>query len=208
MVKIESSIYGIFPYPVYTSVLKNTLSKEKINKALKLIKDNPYKNSGNFHTTDTYVLNKNYFKKLKKELEEIVKDYFNKIICPKYDIQPYITQSWLNSTGEGNFHHKHAHPNSVVSGVLYFSANPEYDKIFFSKDKYEQISIEKKEFNLYNSSSWFFPIKKDQVILFPSDLQHHVETKKENNLRLSLAFNVFIKGKLGETMSLTELILK
>jgi len=34
-----------------------------------------------------------------------------------------------------------------------------------------------------------------------------VETKEGNNTRISLAFNVFIKGKIGNNKQLTELIL-
>jgi len=70
------------------------------------------------------------------------------------------------------------------------------------------MSIEKKSYNLYNSETWKFSVQSNQVILFPSDLMHQVEMKKGNNLRISLAFNVFFKGKLGHRDSLTELILK
>jgi hypothetical protein len=34
-----------------------------------------------------------------------------------------------------------------------------------------------------------------------------VETKEGTNTRISLAFNVFIKGKVGNNKGLTELIL-
>ena len=43
--------------------------------------------------------------------------------------------------------------------------------------------------------------------MFPSSLTHMVETKEGNNTRISLAFNVFIKGKIGNNKQLTELIL-
>ena len=33
--------------------------------------------------------------------------------------------------------------------------------------------------------------------MFPSFLLHEVQTKKDNNLRISLAFNTFISGTLG-----------
>ena len=62
-----------------------------------------------------------------------------------------------------------------------------------------------KEFNLYNSRSWFFPVETNQIILFPSSTTHSVGQKKGNNTRLSLAFNVFIKGKIGSNFGLTEL---
>jgi hypothetical protein len=35
-----------------------------------------------------------------------------------------------------------------------------------------------------------------------------VETKKGDNTRISLAFNVFVKGMLGKNDLLTEIILK
>jgi hypothetical protein len=34
-----------------------------------------------------------------------------------------------------------------------------------------------------------------------------VETKQGNNVRTSLAFNVFVEGKIGDNKDLTELIL-
>ena len=36
---------------------------------------------------------------------------YNKIV------QPYITQSWLNTTNQNEAHHQHEHPNSFLSGV-------------------------------------------------------------------------------------------
>jgi hypothetical protein len=38
-------------------------------------------------------------------------------------------------------------------------------------------------------------------------LNHMVETKEGDNTRISLAFNVFIKGTIGNNKKLTELIL-
>jgi len=44
--------------------------------------------------------------------------------------------------------------------------------------------------------------------LFPSFLRHHVPRNLTNDVRCSLAFNIFIKGTLGEGRNATELILK
>ena len=46
------------------------------------------------------------------------------------------------------------------------------------------------------------------MFLFPSKTVHSVDLKPENNVRTSLAFNVFVKGTFGYTDNLTELILK
>ena len=34
-----------------------------------------------------------------------------------------ITQSWINFTKKGEYHHPHAHPNSLISGVFYVEAD-------------------------------------------------------------------------------------
>jgi uncharacterized protein (TIGR02466 family) len=204
---IESNIKGIFPIPIYTS----ELNRELTSKEFSFVKKNGFnctKNEGNITSKDTFVLNKNEFKNLKKELDTRVKDYFDKIICPANKITPYITQSWLNYTEKNQYHHKHEHPNSLVSGVFYINSDENFDKIFFfKKDSYQMIRPEIKDWNVWNSESWWFSVKTGDIILFPSSLTHMVEAKEGTNTRISLAFNVFIKGSLGKEISLSSLTL-
>ena len=131
--------------------------------------------------------------------------YVDTVICPKNPIEFYITQSWLNYTKKGQFHHSHSHANSILSGVLYIDACEGTDKIYFEKATYKQISIPTENFNAYNSDAWWFPIKTGDLIIFPSDTTHKVETKDGDNVRTSLAFNVFIRGYLGQEEQLTAL---
>jgi len=203
---MEASINGIFPTPIYISKLDKKLTPSELNFVDKNKKDF-YKNDGNITSNNNYILNEKPFANIKKQLDLRVQDYFEKIISPANKITPYITQSWLNYTETNQYHHKHAHPNSLVSGVFYINCDEKFDKIKFFKNKYEVIQIETKDWNLWNSSSWWFPVKTGDVILFPSSLTHMVETKQGTNTRISLAFNVFIKGTVGNNKSLTELIL-
>jgi uncharacterized protein (TIGR02466 family) len=200
----ETNIQGLFPTPIYFSKLNRNLSKKELT-FIEKTKLNTYKNEGNTTSNDTYILNNEIFKNLKKELDLTIKDYFNKIICPLDNIVPYITQSWLNYTETEQFHHKHKHPNSLVSGVFYINSDEKFDKITFFNDKQNIIQPEIKNWNIWNATSWWFPVKAKDVILFPSSLIHMVETKKGNNTRISLAFNVFIKGTIGNNKKLTEL---
>jgi len=203
---IESNINSIFPTPVYISKLNRELSEEELSFIHKS-KLNFYKNEGNITTVDNYILNNKEFKTLKEELDLRIQDYFNKIVCTTNNITPYITQSWLNYTETNQYHHKHAHPNSLVSGVFYIDCDDQFDKIKFFNENYKTIKLEVKEWNLWNSESWWFPVKTGDIIMFPSSLTHMVETKQGDNTRISLAFNVFIKGTVGDNKSLTELIL-
>ena len=96
-----------------------------------------------------------------------------------------------------------------MSGVLYFDSDIKNDKILFTRPDTPQIKpvIDNTKFNLWNSDTWFFPVKTGRLIMFPSSTIHQVETKKGNNTRISLAFNTFYKGTIGANSELTELIL-
>ena len=201
---MQSTIHGLFPTPIYITKLPRQFSNKE-NKFIEKSKLDTYKNEGNLTSNDDYILNSKTFISLKKELDEIVKDYFNKVISPSNNIKPYITQSWLNYTEQAQYHHTHAHPNSLVSGVLYINADKDNDKIKFFKTMYQIIKPEIKEYNLYNSETWWFPVETLDVILFPSSLIHRVEVKQGTNTRISLAFNTFIKGTVGNNKKLTEL---
>jgi hypothetical protein len=65
--------------------------------------------------------------KLRDFIESSVSEYFKTIYNPKHQVSLRVTQSWTNYTEPGQWHHKHAHPNSFVSGVFY-SAGQQGDR--------------------------------------------------------------------------------
>ena len=203
---METTINSIFPTPIYISKLDRKLTNTELS-FINKIKLDVVNNEGNKASKNNYILNEKPFANIKKELDLRVQDYFDKVISPANNITPYITQSWLNYTETNQYHHKHAHPNSLVSGVFYINCHEEHDKIKFFNDKYQTIKTEVKDWNIWNSDSWWFSVKTGDVILFPSSLTHMVETKQGDNTRISLAFNVFIKGTVGNNKNLTELSL-
>ena len=203
---MKATINGIFPTPIYISKLDREITSKEllfINKT----KLDTYNNESNKTSNDVYILNNKALKNIKEELDLRIQDYFNKVISPANNITPYITQSWLNYTETNQYHHKHQHPNSLVSGVFYINCHEEHDKIKFFNEEYSTIRLEVKDWNIWNSESWWFFVKTGDIILFPSSLTHMVETKQGDNTRISLAFNVFIKGTFGTNKRLTELIL-
>ena len=205
----DYKIHGLFPIPVYMT----DIGREFTEKELEFVNDQKnycVNNSGNIHTKDNYILNRPELKNIKQFVDEVCQSYLNNIVCPKGDIKIYVTQSWLNYTEENEYHHKHEHPNSFASGVLYIDSDKDNDSIkFFNPILYKQISpeINKNKYNPYNSSSWFFPVETGEIIMFPSSTTHQVDNKKGSNTRISLAFNTFLKGKIGPNRDLAELIL-
>jgi uncharacterized protein (TIGR02466 family) len=209
---IKADIDGIFQTPIYRTQLTQDFSKKQLSfiDKMKLQSQNEQKTknkSNNITSSNKNILDEPVFKKLKQEVELIIKDYFEKIISPSNNITPYITQSWLNYTEPGQFHHTHSHGNSLVSGVLYINCHETLDKIKFYSYRHDPIVPEVHTFNHFNSESWWFNVKTKEVILFPSSLSHGVDVKEGENTRISLAFNTFIKGNIGDYNSATELIL-
>ena len=201
----EGVMTNVFPTPVYWSKLERPFSaKEQKYFTDHHAGSNLVDNIGNTSSKDNYILNHRVFASLKKELLHSVQDYFDRVLCAT-GVKPCITQSWLNYTRPDQFHHRHSHPNSLVSGVLYINADKDNDKILFYRSTGQYIKPKVTSFNPYNSDSWFFTIRTNDLVLFPSTLTHAVEQKTGNNTRISLAFNVFVKGDLGVATELTEL---
>ena len=96
-----------------------------------------------------------------------------------------------------------------VSGVFYIAAQKEVDSItFYKPNPEERIKLHVTKPNPFNSTNLRFPVETGNVFLFPSRLIHGVDRKKGTNTRISLSFNVFMKGKIGDNSDLTELILE
>ena len=200
-------IHQLFPEPVYFSKLERSLTKKEL-RTVDEYKKKIRINVGNYQTKDKYVLEHKILKSLKKDMTKMVIDYFDKIVCTSNSITPYITQSWFNYTESNQFLQRHAHQNSFISGVYYVAADKEVDKIEFFKAGYDTIMLEYEKYNLFNSTSWNIPIETGNVILFPSHLVHGVDNKKGPNLRISLAFNVFLSGHIGSDEKIMQLKLK
>jgi ectoine hydroxylase-related dioxygenase (phytanoyl-CoA dioxygenase family) len=49
------------------------------------------------------------------------------------------------------------------------------------------------------------PMKKGELIIFPSNLWHSVPSNKSKIERISLSFNTWIKGSFGQKRELTYL---
>jgi uncharacterized protein (TIGR02466 family) len=194
-----SETRGLFPTPVLITKKEKPLSLKERDFLLNL-KYRP--NAGNVSTEDTEILENEKLQNLKKWIYDSVNKFFNDIYQPAQDVQLRITQSWCNLSAKGQYHHEHAHPNSFISGVYYVQTNDD-DRIQFVNRPFSAFQIEAKDWNPFNSPTWWLPTEENSLILFPSTLNHCVPTVQGEKDRISLSFNTFPQGFLGRDDSLT-----
>ena len=204
----QSKIQVIFPEHFYVDGPYPIVKAEK-DYALSL-KNNTYTNyGGNTTSVNSYVLENETFKPLKNYIQKCIDEYAYDIMKISRDTKFEITQSWINYNNSGQGHHNHKHSNSVISGVFFIDGN-EDNPITFHRDDSRaffggnfEYNIE--EYNILNSRTWVMPNKKNHLLLFPSTISHSVNSNNTNKERISLSFNTFIKGNIGEVIRLTEL---
>jgi uncharacterized protein (TIGR02466 family) len=196
------NIFNLFPTAVGIFDLNRELTKTEID----FIKNQTKReNQGNKTSEDKEILNNSKLKNIRKFIESSVDEYYKNVYVPKNENSLRITQSWCNYTEPGEYHHKHEHPNSFISGVFYLQANIETDRIYFYKNGYQNLKTTPKDFNAYNSDSWWLEAFTGRMYIFPSSLTHMVETVHGIDTRISLSFNTFPVGNFGDDESLSGL---
>lgn len=198
------NIIGIFPTPIGISELPRQLTEKELS-FMKV--QNVRYNEGNLTSVNNYILNTQELADLKYLIWEHVQAFFNNVYKPKYLNHLRITQSWLNFNPTSMYHHLHAHPNSILSGVYYPEGSETDGEIIFHKNSYQQLLFESSENNDFNSQSYHISANTNRLIIFPSSLSHSVKPFKSPTARISLSFNTFATGVLGENIMLTELVL-
>jgi uncharacterized protein (TIGR02466 family) len=163
-------------------------------------KDTVRANTGNITTKDVLVLENPRLARLKRVAEEALQDYLIQYYNPinPEKIKLVVTQSWLNYTDHTQYHHKHNHHNSVISGCIYINAIKEKDSIVFTKratgDNWQLQALEQ---NYFNCNEFTVNVETGDVVIFPSNMLHSVPKTNHDHTRISLAFNSFWEGELG-----------
>lgn len=206
--QLDENVFVVtfFPTVVYKTKLLRKFTEDELT-VCKFNSENTIPGSGNRHTKNDKILHHPMMKDLKKYVEDSANDYVKRIMSPRTDFELYVTISWLNFADEGESHELHYHSNSILSGVLYLNAFEGVDKIYFDRNNQREIHIDKNP-NFYNSNRFGVSVDTGDLLLFDSKLLHSVEKViVPNHTRISLAFNTWFKGEIGDHQSLTKLIL-
>ena len=194
----------LFAEPYFRADIGHAISEEQIEfiKNLKMVV-----NRTNLISENLYIFEEPELESIKSAVQDALDIYATEVMGVTQKL--FVTQSWslINHPNVGM--HGHSHSNSVVSGSVYFCdmPTPPSNMVFDKHKAYQQLELnpEKDKQNIYNTPINVVTPKKNEVILFSSGLQHFVEPNASSEPRYSIAFNSFIKGKLGNYRDVSEL---
>ena len=111
-----------------------------------------------------------------------------------------ITDMWSNVLKPGETHRPHTHSNNILSGVYYVEAQ-QTSGIIFSDPRPQAgvIQPDVTKQHIDNASVIKYDSATNRMILFPSWLQHYVPINETKSNRISIAFNIMLKGKVGSS---------
>ena len=200
----------LFPIPILICPYPMDYSKElEWIRNAETRKENKGEQSGSGYThynrqsDDTFVLDKPELSNVRAFIEAKLHKFVTEIMASTDKL--VITQSWLNKNKKGESHHEHVHPNSMVSGVWYPQIHEQLPPIQFRHRNQRDISLQTEKYNTFNSATFMLPMKRGELILFPSNLTHSVPVNNSEEERISLSFNSWPKGNMGDERSLTYL---
>lgn len=209
---MQDELLSLFPVPVLIAQYPLSFEKElEYIRALACRRENKGGDAGNVihynrQSEDTFVLDKPELSNIKAFIQAKIHKFVTEVMSSDNEI--IITQSWINKSGKGESHHEHVHPNSLISGVWYPVINEQLPPIQFRSKSQRDVSLSTVKFNNFNSATFLLPMKAGELIIFPSNLTHSVPANQSETERISLSFNTWAKGSLGDINSLTYLPLE
>ena len=158
---------------------------------------NLYKEKPNWQSSPN--LDKNeVFKDFNKDISRSSFEILDKLDYKADEIE--ITDMWANVLKQHETHQPHTHSNNFLSGVFYLDADDTMPGITFQDPRpgANVILPRKKLDHMNNANLLNYKAKTNRIIIFPSWLVHWVPTNLSTSNRISISWNIQIRGQLGE----------
>lgn len=204
---MKNEVYPLFSYPLIVcgEQYEFNSSEKKYISELEMID-----NIGNLMSKNDKVLESDELSDLKRFIDEQIFNYKKNLLHIKDENEIYVTQSWVNNSHPSQYHSKHKHPNSVISGVMFIDENKDCSLPpirFYRTQEMFPISFSYDDLNEFNASAREFDPAPGMLMLFPSLLEHGVEKNTSDQVRTSISFNTFVRGTVGGKEQLTEVLI-
>lgn len=167
-------------------------------------------NDFNYFSKDFNVLHHENLSTIKKIIDSHVLEY-QQNVCGIEIQQFYVTDSWIAITPPGGKHIVHNHPNSLLSGVFYVDV-PDQSSINFYVEsqlfKNFKFCFDYAKLTAHNKQLVNIPVQQSDIVIFPSWVDHSVDTNNSDRERIIIGFNCFVQGNFGNDRYPTRLFLK
>jgi|TARA_R110000751_G_scaffold46362_1_gene104371 uncharacterized protein (TIGR02466 family) len=192
MYKKETIIYPLFSKPLMAFSL--SIDSDKIFNHIKKLS---YKNTtakGCYSSLSKKVLENKNLKEEKNIFLNAIKDYLNLL---GYKQEFKILNSWSTKVEKNCESHSHVHTNTWLSGVYYVQDNSSIQFIkSWSNSSFFKLGYNSN--NIYSAADWDVTVKKNTLLIFPSELSHKVKKNCLKKNRYSLAFNILPVGTFNK----------
>ena len=118
-----------------------------------------------------------------------------------------ITGMWGNIQKPGEQLRTHAHHNNILAGVFYLNENDDFPLLRFERPHFGSFDPLVGKFNAYNQGSYLIKPERNKVVLFPAMLSHGVDVNQSTEDRLSISFNVMLRGRYSRPEQKQSVIL-
>ena len=136
-----------------------------------------------------------------KEFSELVISTSKGILDElKYDVEDIvISDMWATVLKSEENHPAHTLSNNFLSGTYYLHSDQGASIMFQDPRPAAGVILPRiKESTITNANLLTYASKQNRAIIFPSWLPHYVKPNKSKNKRISIAWNIQLKGQVGE----------
>tara|TARA_B100000287_G_scaffold86022_1_gene78639 strand:- start:1449 stop:2072 length:624 start_codon:yes stop_codon:yes gene_type:complete len=199
---MSNEIVPLFSTPLY----KSSVDVGFIDTAfLQTLEYEQYPDGTGWTSKDVHILLSDPFQKLKELVDQHMRMYcFEFLKLEGCDVKH--CQSWINLHKPGNHSPKHYHSNSCYSGGVYLDVPDGSGGLIFNQSHTQPTYITgtvkppTSEGNLFNADRWGFDVRRGDLFIFPSHLEHQTDVNTTNKNRYMVAFNYFLEGQIGDDM--------
>lgn len=132
-------------------------------------------------------------RRLKNDLESAISNVSQSL---KIKEKLKIFNSWVNVNPPGAYNAAHTHPRNLFSGCYYLQAPENCGNIVFYSPLHakEMMDATYGETSGITANHLIYPAKAGRLYIFPSWLQHGVQSNQSHEDRISMSFNVFFEN--------------
>jgi len=209
----EATINSLFGETIYYANIVND-DQDTAKHVESFVKEKPGRTAattdvkGNTMFTDLEEAKDNLHKDKKysnlfKEIATNINAFLKAKGYSKEKFDAHITKSWATYTVKDQHIASHKHTASHFSFV-YYVRNDDMGNIRFEKELASQTGLFIPptdqyivDWNQFNFSSYIFPVKTGNFVIFPSGLLHYTEVNTKEEARISISGDILLTMKPG-----------